>query len=129
MYAYEHVGVPEHEGAIKVGYTTRTAEERIGEQNRTAGLRYKILRQWSAMRNEQRRAVERTACYFTAFAADPDNHGFTPHFLWNAKLLHKTFGEGVVEALDEKYLFVTFGKQTKKFLRDVAFAKGYLSRN
>lgn len=151
VYAYEHVGVPEHEGAIKVGYTTRTAEERIGEQNRTAGLRYKILRQWSAMRNdgtafndhtvhallkkahvphlggewfrcdlriveqavqsaqlgsdtmlqrtqtfamrdEQRRAVERTACYFTAFAADPDNHGFTPHFLWNAKMrFGKTF--------------------------------------
>ena len=60
MYAYEHVGVPEHEGAIKVGYTTRTAEERIGEQNRTAGLRYKILRQWSAMRDEQRRDVKIT---------------------------------------------------------------------
>ena len=45
------------------------------------------------------------------------------------KLLHKTFGEGVVEALDEKYLFVAFGSQTKKFLRDVAFAKGYLSRS
>lgn len=43
------------------------------------------------------------------------------------KLLHKTFGEGVVEALDEKYLFVAFGSQTKKFLRDVAFAKGYPS--
>ena len=44
------------------------------------------------------------------------------------KLLHKTFGEGEVESLDEKYLFVKFGDLTKKFLRDVAFAKGYLSR-
>ena len=50
VYAYEHVGVPEHEGAIKVGYTTRTAEERIAEQNRTAQLKYRILRQWTAMR-------------------------------------------------------------------------------
>ena len=44
------------------------------------------------------------------------------------KLLHKTFGEGEVESVDEKYLFVKFGDLTKKFLRDVAFAKGYLSR-
>ena len=34
VYAYEHEGVPDHVGAIKVGYTTRTADVRIAEQNR-----------------------------------------------------------------------------------------------
>ena len=151
VYAYEHEGVPDHVGAIKVGYTTRTADVRIAEQNRTAGVRYRILRQWPAMRSdgtafddhtvhrlldkahipnlggewyrcslhtveqavrsaqmgsdtmlqrtqtftmrdEQRRAVEMTARYFHDFIADPDNHGLTPHFLWNAKMrFGKTF--------------------------------------
>ncbi len=50
VYAYEHIGVPEHEGAIKLGYTTRTAEIRAAEQNRTAQVRYRILRWWPAMR-------------------------------------------------------------------------------
>ena len=152
IYAYEHVGVAGHEGLIKVGYTTRSVEERVKEQNLTSRTRYRILGQWSAMRNdgssftdknavhpilrsahilnpegewfrctlkeveravrsaqegsntmlqrtecfamrpEQRRTVEKTAAYFRSFAADPDNHGLTPHFLWNAKMrFGKTF--------------------------------------
>lgn len=152
IYAFEHVGVAEHEGLIKVGYTTRSVEERVKEQNLTARTHYRILGQWSAMRNdgssftdknavhpilrrahiqnpegewfrctlkdveravrsaqegsdtmlqrtqrfgmrpEQRRTVEKTAAYFRSFAADPDNRGLTPHFLWNAKMrFGKTF--------------------------------------
>ena len=152
IYAYEHVGVAEHEGLIKVGYTTREVSERVKEQNLTTCTRYRILGQWSAMRNdgtsftdknavhpilrnahitnpegewfrcsleeveravlsaqagsmtmlqrtqqfgmrpEQQRFVERTANYFKRFAADPDNHGLIPHFLWNAKMrFGKTF--------------------------------------
>lgn len=44
------------------------------------------------MRPEQRKAVEKTAKYFTAFRQDPTNRGLTPHFLWNAKMrFGKTF--------------------------------------
>ncbi len=50
VYAYEHTGVPSHNGCIKVGYTTRDADSRIAEQNRTAQVRYKLLRVWPAMR-------------------------------------------------------------------------------
>lgn len=151
VYAYEHVDVPAHKGALKVGYTTRTAEERVAEQNKTAQVEYRLLRVWSAMRNdgttftdstvhrildrahvpniggewyrcglqtveqavasaragsdtmlqrtrdfgmrpEQAYFVSRTANYFEAFAADPGNRGFIPHFLWNAKMrFGKTF--------------------------------------
>lgn len=52
IYAYEHLGVKEHEGMIKVGYTTRDVVERVKEQNLTACTRYRILGQWSAMRND-----------------------------------------------------------------------------
>lgn len=50
VYAYEHTGVPSHNGCIKVGYTTRDADSRIAEQNRTAQVNYKLLRVWPAMR-------------------------------------------------------------------------------
>lgn len=44
------------------------------------------------MRPEQKKAVEKTAKYFTAFKQDPTNRGLTPHFLWNAKMrFGKTF--------------------------------------
>ena len=44
------------------------------------------------MRPEQQEAVNKTAAYFEAFAADKSNDGLTAHFLWNAKMrFGKTF--------------------------------------
>ena len=44
------------------------------------------------MRPEQAKAVNDTAAYFKAFAADKANDGLTAHFLWNAKMrFGKTF--------------------------------------
>ena len=44
------------------------------------------------MRPEQKKAVEKTAAYFTAFKNDPTNRALIPHFLWNAKMrFGKTF--------------------------------------
>ncbi|MBQ7530128.1 MAG: GIY-YIG nuclease family protein [Paludibacteraceae bacterium] len=44
------------------------------------------------MRDEQAEAVRKTSEYFFRFYSDPHNHGFTPHFLWNAKMrFGKTF--------------------------------------
>lgn len=45
IYAYELIGVPDHLGLIKVGYTVRDARVRIEEQVRTSGVRYRILLQ------------------------------------------------------------------------------------
>ena len=39
---------------------------------------------------------------------------------------HKTFGNGMVQALDEKYIIVKFSVLEKKFLFPQAFEKGYL---
>lgn len=52
IYVYEHIGIPEHEGWLKVGYTVRSAETRVAEQNQTAATRYRIVRVWPAMRND-----------------------------------------------------------------------------
>ena len=63
IYAYEHIGVAEHEGLIKVGYTTRDVEERVREQNQTACTRYRILGQWSAMRKDGSTFTDKNAVH------------------------------------------------------------------
>lgn len=52
IYAYELVGVPSHEGYLKVGYTDRNVETRIKEQLHTSGIPYKIVIKESAMRSD-----------------------------------------------------------------------------
>ena len=49
---YELIGVPSHIGLLKVGYTFRASEKRIDEQTKTAGIKYKILLEESAMKND-----------------------------------------------------------------------------
>ena len=43
IYAYEYTDVPTHKGFLKVGYTTRTAQERVAEQEVTRGFKYRIV--------------------------------------------------------------------------------------
>ena len=50
IYAYELPDVPSHQGLLKVGYTVRTAEERVAEQCQTAHLKYRIVLVRSAMK-------------------------------------------------------------------------------
>ena len=50
IYAYELTGVSTHTGLLKVGYTDRNAKDRISEQVKTSGVRYKIVLDESAMR-------------------------------------------------------------------------------
>ncbi len=52
IYVYELIGVATHIGLLKVGYTIRSSEKRIDEQTKTAGIKYKILLEESAMRND-----------------------------------------------------------------------------
>ena len=52
IYAYEFVGVESHKNYIKVGFTDRTAEERIKEQLHTSAIPYRILLKESAMRTD-----------------------------------------------------------------------------
>ena len=52
IYAYEHIGVPAHDGMLKVGYTTRDVETRVREQNQTGSIRYRIVLMRPAMRKD-----------------------------------------------------------------------------
>ena len=52
IYAYRLVGVDSHKGFLKVGYTDRTAKERIEEQLHTSKVQYEIVLVESAMAND-----------------------------------------------------------------------------
>lgn len=52
VYAYELVGVTTHSGLLKIGFTDRDAQSRIAEQLKTARIKYKIVYEESAMRND-----------------------------------------------------------------------------
>ncbi|MBR4810357.1 MAG: GIY-YIG nuclease family protein [Bacteroidaceae bacterium] len=52
IYAYEYIGVPAHEGMLKVGYTTRDVETRVREQNQTGSIPYRIVLKRPAMRKD-----------------------------------------------------------------------------
>ncbi|WP_294042295.1 GIY-YIG nuclease family protein [Thiolapillus sp.] len=52
IYAYTILNSPDHEGLLKVGYTTRDVEERVKEQCRTTGLKCKIVLEEPAIRND-----------------------------------------------------------------------------
>ena len=49
IYTYRLIGVETHKGYLKVGYTDRTAKERIEEQLHTSKVRYEIVLVESAM--------------------------------------------------------------------------------
>ena len=52
IYVYEILDAKNREGLLKVGFTNRNAVERIKEQLGTSGLKYKILLEQSAIRND-----------------------------------------------------------------------------
>jgi hypothetical protein len=52
IYAYELVGVDTHTGLLKIGYTDRDAQQRVAEQLKTARLKYNIVFEESAMKND-----------------------------------------------------------------------------
>ena len=52
IYAYELIGVDSHKGLLKVGYTIRNAQDRVAEQLKTSRLKYKIVLEETAIRND-----------------------------------------------------------------------------
>ncbi|MDF1877664.1 GIY-YIG nuclease family protein [Sulfurimonas sp. SAG-AH-194-L11] len=51
IYAYKIIDAKNREGLLKVGFTSRNAQERIKEQLGTSGLEYKIVLELSAIKN------------------------------------------------------------------------------
>lgn len=52
IYAYELIGVDSHKGLLKVGYTIRNTQDRVAEQLKTSRLKYRIVLEEAAIRND-----------------------------------------------------------------------------
>jgi hypothetical protein len=52
IYAYELLGVDTHKGWLKIGFTDRDVRTRIKEQLGTAAIKYKIVFEESAMKQD-----------------------------------------------------------------------------
>lgn len=110
VYAYSDSN-PQYDGQLKVGYTTRTARQRLDDiyNIRTPGPRpYEIVLEESAMRQDgtaftdkdvrrylkgaglKNAAVELTSMYFNRWRRQAKDK--PPYFLWNVKMRSgKTF--------------------------------------
>lgn len=134
IYAYELVGVPDHEGLIKVGFTVRDVEERIKEQLGTANVKHRTLLKRNAMRPD--------GSVFDDHAVHKllrNNHVPNPEGEWfrcdvrkveqaieNVRQGRSTMTQRTVKALDEKYIIVNFGREDKKFLFPGIFEKEFM---
>jgi len=52
IYAYRILNTSDREGLLKVGFTSRNAQDRVKEQLQTSGLSYEIVLEESAIRND-----------------------------------------------------------------------------
>ena len=75
IYAYELVGVPSHEGLIKVGYTDRDVKTRIKEQLKTSGVKHKTLFSESAMYSDGGNFKDHEIHYALEKMNKPREHG------------------------------------------------------
>ena len=59
IYAFELIGVPDHEGYLKIGYTDKqTPEERVHQIMHTSTVPYRIVFKESAMKNDGQSFVD-----------------------------------------------------------------------
>ena len=52
IYAYKILNAKDRSGLLKVGFTVKTAKQRVSEQLQTSGLSYEIVLEESAIRND-----------------------------------------------------------------------------
>jgi len=52
IYAYKLIGVPDHEGFLKIGETNQDVHDRIKQQTQTAGITYELVLDVSASKND-----------------------------------------------------------------------------
>ena len=64
IYGYELIGVNSHSGLIKIGYTDRSARTRVAEQLRTSAVKYKIVFEECAMRNDGTSFTDHATIYY-----------------------------------------------------------------
>ena len=116
-----YTGINTHEGENVGGFDTVISEQTYKSQ--TPQLEITSKSSTSEMREEKEVLLDEEE------NASMEKEDKAPWFSYTAgdRVTHKSFGEGVITSIDDKYIMIQFATSEKKFLFPQCFEKGYVS--
>ena len=127
-----YTGINTHEGENVGGYDTVISEETYKNQTPLADLSSpsspSSSSSFSAPSSEN--APSSASSPAETSQGDTDNMGKPEPWLSykvGDHVTHKSFGEGLISALDDRYIWIKFAASEKKFLFPQCFEKGYFN--
>ena len=116
-----YTGINTHEGENVGGFDTVISEQTYKSQ--IPQLEITSKSSTSEMREEKEVLLDEEE------NASMEKEDKAPWFSYTAgdRVTHKSFGEGVITSIDDKYIMIKFATSEKKFLFPQCFEKGYIS--
>ncbi|MFW5479137.1 MAG: GIY-YIG nuclease family protein [Segatella copri] len=116
-----YTGINTHEGENVGGFDTVISEQTYKSQ--IPQLEITSKSSTSEMREEKEVLLDEEE------NASMEKEDKAPWFSYTAgdRVTHKSFGEGVITSIDDKYIMIQFATSEKKFLFPHCFEKGYIS--
>ena len=116
-----YTGINTHEGENVGGFDTVISEQTY--KNQMPQLEITSKSSTSEMREEKEVLLDEEE------NASMEKEDKAPWFSYTAgdRVTHKSFGEGVITSIDDKYIMIKFATSEKKFLFPQCFEKGYVS--
>ena len=116
-----YTGINTHEGENVGGFDTVISEQTY--KNQMPQLEITSKSSTSEMREEKE------VIHDEGENASMEKEDKAPWFSYTAgdRVTHKSFGEGVITSIDDKYIMIQFATSEKKFLFPQCFEKGYVS--
>ena len=116
-----YTGINTHEGENVGGFDTVISEQTYKSQ--IPQLEITSKSSTSEMREEKEVLLDEEE------NASMEKEDSAPWLLYTAgdRVTHKSFGEGVITSIDDKYIMIKFATSEKKFLFPQCFEKGYVS--
>ena len=116
-----YTGINTHEGENVGGFDTVISEQTYKSQ--IPQLEITSKSSTSEMREEKEVLLDEEE------NASMEKEDKAPWFSYTAgdRVTHKSFGEGVITSIDDKYIMIQFATSEKKFLFPQCFEKGYIS--
>ena len=116
-----YTGINTHEGENVGGFDTVISEQTYKSQ--IPQLEITSKSSTSEMREEKE------VIHDEGENASMEKEDKAPWFSYTAgdRVTHKSFGEGVITSIDDKYIMIQFATSEKKFLFPQCFEKGYIS--
>ena len=116
-----YTGINTHEGENVGGFDTVISEQTYKSQ--IPQLEITSKSSTSEMREEKE------VIHDEGENASMEKEDKAPWFSYTAgdRVTHKSFGEGVITSIDDKYIMIEFATSEKKFLFPQCFEKGYVS--